>query len=258
MNALMKTFYFIVTALFLSISSFAQNVFISEVHVVSGVEVTGSTNTSLNTYSIAVYDWLGVALTTISLSGNLTGGTGSLSSKNFIVNNLAYVPTPFLGLGGRVIVLRNSGVLVQAISYGSIWLSPTGVSKSVITDIGAQPNSTNGNPPDSTQYTTNGGWQEGIPSSKGEVNAGQTLSVVKNNIEGFKMYPNPVSNGQLTITSNSWADKQVEIYSTSGQRVYSKIVKHKEVLDIYNLNTGVYLVKIVEEGKIATRKLIVN
>tara|TARA_R110001583_G_scaffold21685_11_gene82135 strand:- start:207 stop:977 length:771 start_codon:yes stop_codon:yes gene_type:complete len=256
----MKKSYIFITIFFLSFLSFGQAPFISEIHVVTGVEVTGLTNTSLNGYTISVYDQFGGSLSTVSLSGNLTGGTGSLSAKNFNVNNLEYVPFFFWGtqIRGRVIVLRNNGVVVQAVSYGNRWLSPPGVPNSSIFNIGSQPNSTNGNPPDSTQFTTNGGWQEGIPSSKGGVNAGQTLSVVKNQIEGFAMYPNPVSNGQLNISSSSWADKQVEIYSISGQQVYNKLVQNKEVIDIYNLNKGIYLVRIQEEGKISTRKLIVN
>ena len=72
------------------------------------------------------------------------------------------------------------------------------------------------------------------------------------------MYSNPVSNGQLNIKSNSWADKQVEIYAISGQQICSKLVKYKEVIDIYNLKKGIYLVRIIEEEKIATRKLVVN
>jgi hypothetical protein len=252
----MKFLYIFVITFFLTILSYGQAPFISEIHVVTGVEVTGLTNTSLNGYSISVYSsGGGSALTTVALTGNLTGGTGSLSSKNFMVSDLSYN----FFFDGRVIVLRNNGALVEAISYGFVWAPPAGISYSAITNIGIfQPNSTNGNPPDSTQFTTNGGWQFGIPSSKGNVNAGQTLSVVKNEIENFAMYPNPVSNGQLNISSNSWADKQVEIYSISGQRVYSKLVKNKEVLDIYNLNKGIYLVRIEEEGKIATRKLVVN
>lgn len=251
----MKKIYILLITLFITISSYGQNVFISEIHVVTGVEVTGPINTSLNGHSISVYNSFGTQLTSVSLTGSLTGGSGSLSAKNFTVTNLT--------IGGwfdwgRTIVLRNGSVFVDGISYGFVLSNPTGIPSGSIAHVGSQPNSTNGNPPDSTQFTTNGGWQTGIPSSKGIVNTGQTLAVVKNNIEGFNMYPNPVSNGQLTITSNSWADKQVEIYSLSGQQVYNKLVKHKEIIEIYNLNKGIYLVRIVEEGKIATRKLVVN
>jgi hypothetical protein len=247
---------YILFAIFLTSSiSFAQNAFISEVHVVTGIEVTGPPGENLANYTIDIYSsgfFFGSFLySSTTLSGTLGPGSNAFYSKNF--NN---IPNLDGGVFGRVIVLSYNGNAVNAISYGAIFDEPNNVG--TVVNIGPKPNSTNGSPdPDSTQYTTTGGWQTGIPASKGEVNTGQTLSVVKNNIEGFKMYPNPVSNGQLNITSNSWADKQVEIYNFNGQQVYNKLIKHREVIDIYNLNKGIYLIRIIEEDKIATRKLVV-
>jgi len=84
------------------------------------------------------------------------------------------------------------------------------------------------------------------------------LSVVKNEIENFALYPNPVSNGSLFMNSKNSNDKQVAIYTLTGKQVYSKKVIPKETMNISNLTKGIYLVKITEEGKIATRKLVVN
>lgn len=84
------------------------------------------------------------------------------------------------------------------------------------------------------------------------------LSVVKNQIENFAMYPNPVSNGMLYMSSSINFNKNVEIYALTGQRVYSKNIQTQEPLNISNLNRGIYIVRIDEEGKIATRKLVVN
>jgi len=84
------------------------------------------------------------------------------------------------------------------------------------------------------------------------------LSVVKNEIENFIMYPNPVSNGKLYMSSSIKLNKEVQIYALTGQQVYSKNLQNQEPMDIANLNKGIYLVKIKEEGKIATRKLVVD
>jgi len=86
----------------------------------------------------------------------------------------------------------------------------------------------------------------------------QTAGVLENQIEGFAMYPNPVTNGKFTISSNSSVEKNIEIFSVIGKQVYSKNIKVNETIDISNLTTGLYLVRIEEEGKIATRKLIVK
>ena len=72
------------------------------------------------------------------------------------------------------------------------------------------------------------------------------------------MYPNPVSNGMLYMSSSINFNKNVEIYALTGQRVYSKNIQTQEPLNISNLNRGIYIVRIEEEGKIATRKLVVN
>ncbi|WP_111706998.1 lamin tail domain-containing protein [Lutibacter citreus] len=84
------------------------------------------------------------------------------------------------------------------------------------------------------------------------------LSVVKNQIENFAMYPNPVSNGILYMSSSANLHKKVEIYNIAGQQVYNKNVQLHENLNISNLSKGFYIVRIEEEGKIATRKLIVE
>lgn len=84
------------------------------------------------------------------------------------------------------------------------------------------------------------------------------LSVVKNEIEDFTMYPNPAKNGKLFLSSSNRVDKKIEIYTMSGIVVYKNKVQSKEVINISNLTSGIYMVKVEEEGRIATRKLIVK
>ena len=85
-----------------------------------------------------------------------------------------------------------------------------------------------------------------------------TASVVKNQIDGFAMYPNPVANGRFSISSNSSADKLVEIYSLLGKQVYSKNVKANQTIEVANLNKGIYILRVEEDGKRATRKLVIQ
>ena len=102
--------------------------------------------------------------------------------------------------------------------------------------------------------TTYGAGDFGTPGTENNF----TLSVVKNQIENFAMYPNPVSNGMLYMSSKSNLNKQVTIYALTGQQVCNKNIQTKDQIDISNLNKGIYIVKIEEDGKIATRKLVVN
>ena len=84
------------------------------------------------------------------------------------------------------------------------------------------------------------------------------LSVVKSEIEGFAIYPNPVSNGEFSIRTRNGVSKSVQIFDMLGKQVYSKEVQANENVRISNLNTGIYILKVQEEGRLATRNLVVQ
>lgn len=76
-------------------------------------------------------------------------------------------------------------------------------------------------------------------------------------IEGLNLYPNPVSNGKVYITSKNDLDKNIIIFDVLGKKVLQTTISSKE-LNISNLSPGVYIIKIDEEQATATRKLIVK
>ena len=76
-------------------------------------------------------------------------------------------------------------------------------------------------------------------------------------IEGLNLYPNPVSNGKVYITSKNDLDKEIIIFDVLGKKVLQATMSSKE-LNISNLSPGVYIIKINEAESTATRKLIVK
>jgi hypothetical protein len=82
------------------------------------------------------------------------------------------------------------------------------------------------------------------------------LSVAQNQIEGLKIYPNPVTNGTFYINTNSDSTKQVVVYDVLGKQVVKTSTAN--AVNVANLKGGVYIVKITEDGKTATRKLIIR
>ncbi len=76
-------------------------------------------------------------------------------------------------------------------------------------------------------------------------------------IEGLSLYPNPVSNGKVYITSKNDSDKEVIIFDILGKKVLQTMLSSRE-LNISNLSPGVYIIKINEDEATATRKLIVR
>jgi len=78
-----------------------------------------------------------------------------------------------------------------------------------------------------------------------------------NTIEGLHIYPNPVSNGKLYISSSNNLSKYIEIYDVLGKKVYATPLFGK-VMDISRLNIGVYIIKITENNNTVTRKIVVK
>lgn len=84
-----------------------------------------------------------------------------------------------------------------------------------------------------------------------------TSGVKDNNISGLKMFPNPVSGSILNIASDNNFDKKIIVFDVLGKQVLNAEVVNGTV-NIEGLTAGVYIVKITEEGKTATRKLVVK
>ncbi|KIA94157.1 MULTISPECIES: T9SS type A sorting domain-containing protein [unclassified Flavobacterium] len=76
-------------------------------------------------------------------------------------------------------------------------------------------------------------------------------------IEGLSLYPNPVSNGKVYISSKNDLEKEITIFDVLGKKVLQTQISSKE-LNVSNLSPGVYIIKINEENATATRKLIVR
>ncbi|MGO4820297.1 MULTISPECIES: T9SS type A sorting domain-containing protein [unclassified Flavobacterium] len=76
-------------------------------------------------------------------------------------------------------------------------------------------------------------------------------------IEGLNLYPNPVSNGKVYISTKNDAEKEIIIFDLLGKKVLQTMINSKE-LNVSTLSPGVYIIKINEQNASATRKLIVR
>lgn len=83
------------------------------------------------------------------------------------------------------------------------------------------------------------------------------LQTQNNEIEGLKVYPNPVSNGVLYIESNLNTERTISLFDVLGKQVISTTTSNTAI-NIATLKGGIYIVKITEGGKTATRKLVVE
>ncbi|MGX1928478.1 T9SS type A sorting domain-containing protein [Flagellimonas sp. 2504JD4-2] len=76
-------------------------------------------------------------------------------------------------------------------------------------------------------------------------------------IDGFKLYPNPVTYGKVFIETNLNAPKKILIFDVLGTQVLQTTILGKE-LNLSSLDKGVYILRVFENNKVATRKLIVK
>ena len=76
-------------------------------------------------------------------------------------------------------------------------------------------------------------------------------------IEGFKIYPNPVLDGKVYINTQHNEPKKILIYDVLGTQVLETTILGKE-LNVSNLEPGVYVLRVFEKDKSATRKLVIK
>lgn len=83
----------------------------------------------------------------------------------------------------------------------------------------------------------------------------QTLSSPEVTLGEIKMYPNPVEGNTLFISANQQLN--IEIYDVLGKRMLNQtITSDSHAIDISNLRSGLYLVRIISDYGSITKKLI--
>ncbi|MDB2606718.1 T9SS type A sorting domain-containing protein [Zobellia sp.] len=76
-------------------------------------------------------------------------------------------------------------------------------------------------------------------------------------IKGLKLYPNPVTNGKVYVSTSENTTKNILIYDVLGNQVFQTKIKGDE-LNLSDLDAGVYVLRVYQNKKVATRKLIIK
>ena len=82
-----------------------------------------------------------------------------------------------------------------------------------------------------------------------------TASNTQNEIEGLNIFPNPATD-LVNVTSNTFGAKQVQLFDMVGKKVLD--IETNDVFNVSGLNQGIYVMKVTEAGKTATRKLVIK
>lgn len=78
-----------------------------------------------------------------------------------------------------------------------------------------------------------------------------------NTAANFSIYPNPTNSGFVNITTKANAAVNVTVFDVLGKQVLSKTLNNN-TLDVTSLTTGVYILKLNQNGTSTTKRLIVE
>lgn len=126
--------------------------------------------------------------------------------------------------------------------------------------------------PEGTTFTTTNWTYSGVDGLEGGTNnatatspfpigtyLNNTASVERNGILGFRTYPNPITNKELTISTSNTNVKEVVIFNVLGKKVVSTNFSGvKSTIDLSAITNGIYILRVTENGKTATKKLIIR
>ena len=78
-------------------------------------------------------------------------------------------------------------------------------------------------------------------------------------IQGFSAYPNPITNKSFTVKTSNSSNKKVTIFNVLGKKVFSTTFSGvQKTVNIATLNSGIYILKVIEDGKSSTKKLVIK
>ena len=91
----------------------------------------------------------------------------------------------------------------------------------------------------------------------GKSNSNSSLSVSELQNLDFEMFPNPASENVSIQLSNSQENASITFFNYLGKEVFTqKISDATQKINVSNLSTGVYFVKVISEGKTGIKKFI--
>lgn len=84
-----------------------------------------------------------------------------------------------------------------------------------------------------------------------------TLSTQSFDLDLFKLYPNPTSTGLINVTSPNSEAMNVQVFDILGKQVKNETLTNN-TLNVSDLNTGVYILKIIQNNTSTTKKLVIR
>lgn len=227
-------------------------------------KITNLENPNSRFISLAYHDGTGLLNSTSVFIKKITDGGGSMEYNLGVGKStdpdLVIWDTAVYGQEELMIVIYHDDT--NSVTDTKMWINPDPTAPEPMPTVTDGPNVVNVDRVRLYQHNSTN-----TPNMKfDELRVGKTWEEVTNSaslglsdldVSNLKIYPNPVSNGKLFINSNSNNEKEVTIYNLLGQEVFqTKIVSNQ--INVSEIAKGAYILKVIDNGKIKTEKLIIK
>jgi len=101
-------------------------------------------------------------------------------------------------------------------------------------------------------------WREAIDADQiDNLTISQPLSVDKNELVKFSIFPNPTANGMINIKLVDNSPSSLNVYDILGNKVYSSSAFENGV-NLSSQASGIYMIQITQDGKSSSKKLVLK
>ena len=108
------------------------------------------------------------------------------------------------------------------------------------------------------QNPTNGATIGSNATTTINITDNESNSFVENSLESIVMYPNPTSNGSITLKGIKHQNVIIEIANIIGQTVYKNTVPTNGVINLTDVSKGTYIVTLFNDADRISKKLIIE
>ena len=192
--------------------------------------------------NVAAASSTGNTLTPIVISASeLIANGETYESRLITLNNVTFADTGVFADNTNYNVADGADVTVCRVAFGDEDIIGTAIPTAVssITGLGGEFNGT----------------YQIFPRYASDIAA--PLSLNNFNANSFSLYPNPTNTGSVTISSTNSDAISVRVFDILGKQVKNETLTNN-TLNVSNLKTGVYIVKITQNNATTTKKLVIK
>ncbi|MFD2561910.1 T9SS type A sorting domain-containing protein [Aquimarina rubra] len=172
-----------------------------------------------------------------------------------ITPDYTYANDISLGNGADGLIIECSSTTIDEVIWDGTFPNPTGASMELsISTLNSTDNDNGANWLEAVSAFGSG--DLGTPGTENDANL-LSVDSFDEPSEDFTIFPNPTNTGFINITTKSNTAITVSVFDMLGKQVVSQILNNN-ILNISNLNAGIYIVKLDQNSASVTKKLVIE